>query len=165
MFCPNCGKANSVDQKFCRSCGFNLEETARSIVQQLPAGHVEHSLAERRELVEKMLFGLGGVGLTGFVAFLIWRIVVDIIVGMGQVLGGVLLALVVLILAFLVVLAAYRQDLIDKAAKRPLSSPETPLPEPTTRQLGEPTFEPIPSVTEPTTDLLVKENTNLRTDK
>ena len=31
MFCPNCGKDNSNEQKFCASCGTNLEAVAQAL--------------------------------------------------------------------------------------------------------------------------------------
>jgi len=158
MFCPNCGKANSTDQKFCRSCGFNLAETTRSVVQQRPAGESGYHLNTRKELVEKMLLSILGVGLAGGVAILIWGIITSIILDKGQLLGGLLGIALVLAAAVTLVLVVYRLVLIDKAAKSPLPAPELSLPESTTRQLGEPPLEPIPSVTEPTTDLLVRKS-------
>ena len=32
MFCPGCGAENSIDQRFCRRWGLNLEDSARSEV-------------------------------------------------------------------------------------------------------------------------------------
>jgi ribosomal protein L37E len=117
MFCPNCGKANSTDQKFCRSCGFNLAETTRSVVQQRPAGESGYHLNTRKELVEKMLLSILGVGLAGGVAILIWGIITSIILDKGQLLGGLLGIALVLAAAVTLVLVVYRQVLIDKAAK------------------------------------------------
>jgi len=157
MFCPNCGKANSIDQKFCRSCGFNLEETSRSVTQQQPTIAANKALTARKEFIEKVLLTICGVGLTIFVIILIWLIVTDIILGKGQIAGGILGIAFILGMAISLVLIVYRQVLIDAAAKGRPAAPETPLPEAQTRQLGESTVEPIPSVTEPTTDLLIKE--------
>ena len=30
MYCPNCGKTNSPEQRFCRSCGLGLEKIVQS---------------------------------------------------------------------------------------------------------------------------------------
>ena len=29
MHCPSCGNESSIDQKFCRKCGFNLEPVGK----------------------------------------------------------------------------------------------------------------------------------------
>jgi hypothetical protein len=121
---------------------------------------MEHGLARRKDLIEKVLLTVCGVGLTVFVILLIWLIVTDIILGKGQIAGGILGIAFVLGVAISLALIVYRQILINASAKRSLPTPEPLLPEAATRQLGESSFEPIPSVTEPTTDLLVKEKRN-----
>jgi len=130
------------------------------VIQQLPAREMEHGLAKRKDLIEKVLLTVAGVGLTVFVIILIWLVVTDIILGKGQIAGGILGIAFILGMAVSLVLLVYRQVLINASAKRSLPSPETSLPEAPTHQLGESTFEPIPSITEPTTDLLVKEKRN-----
>ena len=118
---------------------------------------MEHGLAKRKDLIEKVLLTVGGVGLTIFVIILIWLVVTDIILGKGQIAGGILGIAFILGMAVSLALLVYRQVLINAAPKRSLPPQETPFPEATTPQLGESSFEPIPSVTEPTTDLLMKE--------
>ena len=34
MFCPNCGKENSEEQKFCRACGLSLETISQALVHE-----------------------------------------------------------------------------------------------------------------------------------
>ena len=36
MYCPSCGVNNTSVQKFCRSCGLNLEASSASVLEQLP---------------------------------------------------------------------------------------------------------------------------------
>jgi len=153
MYCPNCGKPNSSEQKYCRACGLNLEDTSRSVTEQLPAALQDQRLAKRRDLVEKILLGLAGVGITAFVLILISTI----IIAKGNVLGGIVFITFLVGMAVALMLVLYRHSLIEASAKRPLQandSRETSLPPTTARQLADPYFEPVPSVTEPTTDLL-----------
>jgi hypothetical protein len=35
MFCPNCGNQAAADQKFCRSCGMNLQKVAQGLAEHL----------------------------------------------------------------------------------------------------------------------------------
>jgi len=157
MYCPNCGKPNSSEQKYCRACGLNLEDTSRSVTEQLPAALQDQRLAKRRDLVEKILLGLAGVGITAFVLILISTIISEIIIAKGNVLGGIVFITFLVGMAVALMLVLYRHSLIEASAKRPLQandSRETSLPPTTARQLADPYFEPVPSVTEPTTDLL-----------
>lgn len=62
MFCPNCGASNTTEQKFCRSCGLNLEQTARSLLEQVPSAE-SASLLRKQRVLEKF----GNVAFTGFV--------------------------------------------------------------------------------------------------
>ena len=163
MYCPNCGKANSSEQKFCRACGLNLEDSARSVVEQLPAVEQDQRLVKRKRLVENLLLTIGGVGITAFVLLIIGTIISEIIIGKGNVVGGIVFMAFILAMGFALMLVLYRQSLIEATTKRPLPASdnglaegETPLPEASTRQLADPYFEPVPSVTEPTTDLLAE---------
>lgn len=45
MFCPNCGEQNSLEQKFCRNCGINLEQTA-AFVREQSAGETPGSTGQ-----------------------------------------------------------------------------------------------------------------------
>ena len=39
MYCPDCGKANPVGQKFCRSCGLSLKPVSQALAGEVvPAG-------------------------------------------------------------------------------------------------------------------------------
>ena len=37
MYCPNCGKENSVEQRFCRSCGISLLTISQALAHELSA--------------------------------------------------------------------------------------------------------------------------------
>ena len=45
MHCPSCGHESSLEQKFCRQCGFNLEPVSRLIV----GGSDDDALSDKRE--------------------------------------------------------------------------------------------------------------------
>ncbi len=155
MFCPNCGSKNSTGQKFCRSCGLNLEKVAESLLEQLPI-RMEESIERRRGRVET----LGVVASWLFVAvalgFSLYQIVFRMILAGGKVLPGVAL-LVLLICGILsVVFFNYANSLKAAAARRRLRQ-LTEREKTATKLLQEPHMEPIPSVTERTTELLYTE--------
>ena len=73
MYCPNCGKQTSADQKFCRSCGLGLEKIALSLNEQVPA-RMDQSLIARQERLEKLGVGalsVFGLGVLGFLLYAI----------------------------------------------------------------------------------------------
>ena len=53
MFCPICSTKVSVDQKFCRSCGFGLEKTVQSVSEQHPTD-LARNLEEQKNKLERL---------------------------------------------------------------------------------------------------------------
>ena len=157
MFCPNCGSKNSTQQKFCRSCGLSLEKTAQSLVEQIPA-KIDQSLERRKEKLERFgAIALSGVGVVG-VGALSYLIIFNMMLAQGKILGGLAL-LTIIICGFLAVFFFnYANYLKETAVKNRLQPPEemreyeTPA-----KLLNDSYLEPIPSVTERTTELLYEE--------
>jgi hypothetical protein len=63
MHCPGCGNESSLDQKFCRKCGFNLEPVSKLIVNSPTADELKLEKAERerialRRMVSWMMWGM-----------------------------------------------------------------------------------------------------------
>ena len=157
MYCPNCGQATSTEQKFCRSCGLSVEKAAQSLVEQLPAVEPNTRLRERQRRVERLLYMLGGSAAVIFVVSLFWTIVKEIIIGKGHVLGGLIFLAFILGFIVFAVLMLYRESLLKASSKRHSAKSTLPQAEHTARLLPESRVEPIPSVTEHTTELLVAE--------
>ena len=157
MYCPNCGQATSTEQKFCRSCGLSLEKAAQSLVEQLPAVELNRHLRERQRRVERLLYTLGGSAAVIFVVSLFWTIINEIIIGKGHVLGGLIFLAFILGFIVFALLMLYRESLLKASSKRSSAQPTLPQAEHTARLLPESYIEPIPSVTERTTELLVAE--------
>ena len=157
MFCPNCGSKNSTQQKFCRSCGLSLEKSAQSLVEQIPA-KIEQSLERRKEKLERFgAIALTGVGVVGGAA-LSYMIIFDMILRQGKVLGGLALLTIIICGLLAVFFFNYANFLKETAVKNRLQPPEemreyeTPA-----KFLNDSYLEPIPSVTERTTELLYVE--------
>lgn len=158
MYCPICSTKISLDQKFCRYCGFGLEKTAQSVSEQLPT-KLEENLQERKNKLERLgvaalsVFGLGVLGL--------FLYMVGYNLSQGEILAalGVLGLLVILGSGLLsVFLFAKAKDVQDASSKRRLQPPdEMPEAAATSKLLHESRLEEIPSVTERTTELLCTE--------
>jgi zinc-ribbon domain len=161
MYCPNCGTKTSIDQNFCRACGLSLEKTALSLSEQLPA-KVDRSVQAQKDRLEK--FGVAmlcvfGAGVLTLLLFLLSQKLLD--KGLPGILA--MLAALILIVCGLgsVILFARAKDLEEKSSKRRQqivsSGSET-----TKELLSEGHFEPVPTVTERTTELLAvdKRETN-----
>ena len=67
MYCPNCGKDNSVGQRFCRACGMSLQAVSHALAEHL--GETALPPTGRRQ--EKLERWGKIVGITGFALLLL----------------------------------------------------------------------------------------------
>lgn len=158
MYCPNCGNQTSTEQKFCRACGLGLEKIVQSLGEQLPA-RVDQSLLARKERLEKLgvsALSVFGLGVLGFLLYAVGQklsaqgslLAVLAMVGLVIMLGCGLLS---------VILFARAKELGEQASKRQLQPNETDTGGSTRELLPEARFEPVPTVTDRTTELLFAE--------
>ncbi|MFN2510598.1 MAG: hypothetical protein ABR568_04050 [Pyrinomonadaceae bacterium] len=135
----------------------SLEKVAQSLAEQLPAAELNKHLQDRRRLTERWISILLGSTFTIFVGAVLWALVYKIIIIKGEVLEGLIFLAVFVGMVAALLLVIYRESLLEAAAKRQLAQPKLPLTEPTGKLLPESALEPIPSVTEGTTELLFAE--------
>jgi hypothetical protein len=162
MYCPICSIKVNSSQKFCRTCGFGLEMTAKSVAEQLPS-QADENLLEQKNKLERLgvaalsVFGLGVLGL------LLYFVGYKLLVSQGNILAalGVLAAIVIIGSGLLsVILFARANDLQEASGKRRLEQPDE-LSGTARPDLLEPAkLGSIPSVTERTTELLFSEKEN-----
>lgn len=147
MHCPACGKPAKDQQKFCRSCGFGLEPVAQLLGEQLPIS-AELTEAERRteKLVGWGINALLGILIIGAAkAIIYWVVIVK-----GQFWPGIFLLGLLAWLALYMFLIGKWTELQKSSRRR--SAPTLPSAEDTAKLPAAP--EPVPTVTERTTDLL-----------
>lgn len=157
MFCPNCGTKNSINQNFCRSCGLGLEKAAQSLVEQLPAKRDE-KLEEQTTSIERLgVFALSGFGVVGL-GVLIYLTIFKMILAEGRVLAGIAFLTLIICGILAVVFFNYANTLREAGIKRRFEQPtELGSEEVAGKLLNESYLEPVPSVTERTTELLYVE--------
>ena len=155
MYCPNCATNIALEQKFCRSCGLGLEKIAQSVVEQLPA-KLDETLQARKNRIERMgvaalsIFGLGIFG------FFLYMLGYKLMMSQGSLIAalGILLAAIVLGCGLVSVILFAKAKEVDEAVnKRRLEGPSANSAT-TDKLLSEGYLEPIPTVTERTTELL-----------
>lgn len=156
MFCPNCGAKTSTEQKFCRACGLGLEKIALSLTEQLPNRPDENLMSQKERLERWGVVALSVFG-TGVLGLIVWGTVYKVMIVEGKFLAGLaLLGLIILLGSGILsaILFAKAKEVEEAAGKRRIPRVE---PAPTKELLSEGNFEPVPSVTDRTTDLLFAE--------
>src|SRR5687768_11314153 len=121
MYCPNCGKTNSEEQKFCRSCGLQLEQVVQSLVQQLTAPDANTKLVEKQHSLDRWIKIVAVSTISLFVGAVLWGIIYSIIIVKGEVLAGSIFLAVILGLILFALLALYRESLAQKPSKQKVS--------------------------------------------
>ena len=161
MYCPNCAKAASTDQNFCRSCGFSLERTSESLLEQLSG---DPALGLRRS--EHAMERVGSFAFTGFgvvvaagIFGLIYIVLTRMVLSGAQPIFGIFLAVFLVFAGLSLAFVFWREGRKDQPPAPPSTLrhlPENPV---SLHGLSDGSaFEPAQSVVEATTDLLVAEN-------
>jgi len=161
MFCPNCGANNSTEQKFCRACGLNLEKSAESLLEQIPTAQ-SASLLKHEKLIERFgNFALGGLGVVVLfgVTILIYTVVKKFLVNGTDIYLAILLIAFIIFALMSLIFVIFNESLKEKKAKiNPIIKNELDEKKDAAKLLEEKSFEPIPSVTENSTELLYTKN-------
>lgn len=161
MFCPNCGANNTTEQKFCRSCGLNLEGAAASLLEQIPSAEAAELLKRQRNLEKFGNFAFGGFGIVIVIAVsaIIYWVFTKMVLSGENIFGGILLIAFMIFSTLTLAWVIFNEDLKEKKQKvNPTLKNELAESLDTGKLLEEKPFEPISSVTENTTDLLPVEN-------
>ena len=151
MLCPNCGTRMTTEHKFCRNCGMNLEPVARALAAHLTPGGAALASAAREAERRVMRLRMRGLA-AGVVTILLGLLLLSLLPGKGFQVLGVAAALIGLVAAIVCIISPMRTVYNAVGAYAP-PAPDNAAP-PTGRLLHEEGFEPLPSVTERTTDLL-----------
>jgi len=157
MFCPNCGTKTSIDQNFCRACGLGLEKIALSLTEQLPT-KPNRSLQEQKERFEKLGVAALSVFGLGLFSFLVYAVGYKFLTSDAGLLAKLAVVGLIIMMACglaSVVLFAKANEVGQEATKR--KPEELPSTESTKELLTEGHFEPVPTVTDRTTELLTVE--------
>jgi|KBSMisStaDraftv2_1062788.scaffolds.fasta_scaffold152228_1 hypothetical protein len=148
MYCPRCGKDGSLEQKFCRACGFQLDQVVELLEPQ-SVQVVDQNLAQfkLRRIGSIVVMSTISLALFGVCGAIIWAMVVGgIPVSFGLI--GLLLLLGITFGFIFLGLAQLKAE-TSTASQTALDSNET-----STRLLNQQALNIPPSVTERTTNLL-----------
>jgi hypothetical protein len=154
MHCPNCGSEATIDQNFCRSCGFGLGKVAMLIAEQAP----DESLDSASGPQEEPSKGFPPVWLLVFInIFLVFSIYFTAPGIAGVVVSAAFIAFILVGLVVGTYTEFGRKRLGEQKPPRPSSSTNAP----TTKKLPpHPGLETNASVTEQTTANLAEKIEN-----
>lgn len=158
VFCPNCSAKNKIEQNFCRFCGFNLQDTKKSLAAQLSLDKNAsrfHQLKSIKRLTDFASVGLIIIVSTGIILS-VYAILNHMVFSGRRVLLG--LALIGMIFEFAIrqIRRIKRRKIMEDEAKtNPLADELTERE--TAKLLEEKPFAPVQSITEKTTGLLYAE--------
>jgi len=164
MFCPNCGKENRADQKFCRSCGLKLDAISQVVADQFPSE--EYADLQRRKQIFEIL-GLSALSIAVLIGLmlLLFKVAYYKLILLGpellfsSAIGALIVFLLLSVFFFNYPTFFMRFEKVDPQRSPPEESLD---PGPTNKLIEDRPFEPVPSVTEDSTDLLPRERTRLR---
>jgi hypothetical protein len=77
MYCPNCAKENSAEQRFCRFCGMALQTVSKVLAEHLAADNSDN----------KIIKPVDGVSQQRMITMLLWG-AIALVVGMGVIAVG-----------------------------------------------------------------------------
>ena len=160
MFCPNCGAKTGIEQKFCRACGLGLEKIALSLSEQLPIRPDDHLMSQKEKFERWGVAALSVFGV-GLLSIILYNIIFKMMITQGNVVAG-LAALGFLLIGgcglLAAILFAKAKEAEQAAGKRRLETADAEIVATPTRELlPEGHLEPVPSVTDRTTELLYTE--------
>lgn len=161
MFCPKCGAKNIIEQKFCRSCGLNLEQIAVSLLEQIPSSENTGLIKRQRNLEKFGNIAFGGFGLVLLTAVgaIFYFIITKMILGDGNIFFGILLIAFLTFAVLSLVYVIFNEILKENKQKiNPTRAKEFSENLDTGKLLEEKPFEPVPSVIEDSTELLFAKN-------
>ncbi|MDQ3799775.1 MAG: zinc ribbon domain-containing protein [Acidobacteriota bacterium] len=170
VFCPNCSAKNKIEQNFCRFCGFNLQETSRSLVRQLAVDRNARRFNQLKLI--KRLTDFASVGLVFIVStgliFYLYAVLTNMIFSGKRVLLGLMLILMIFQFAGRFYRRMIRGRIGRDEAKTNRLADGEPEAKETAKLLEEKSFTPTvaaataaagrASVTENSTELLFAEN-------
>ena len=159
MFCPNCGNKNSVDQRFCRSCGLGLEKVSQSLTEQLPNASAL-SLQQQKEKFQRLGMAALSVFGLGVLSVILYSVFYKLMISQGKVLAGLgALAFLIVIGCGLASVILFAKANEVKEVPAPRIDPAELSPERSTKELlSEAKSAPMFSVTDRTTNLLPAQN-------
>lgn len=132
----------------------------QSLADQLPALELNKELRERQRKVDRLINIVAGSAISIVVGAVVWGIVYEIIIVKGQVIPGLVFLLFIVGVVLFGLLSIYGESLRKTAETRRLADPQQRLGENTGKLLPESHLEPLPSITERSTELLPKGNSN-----